>query len=57
MTPQNYQKLYTITFQNVLCEAQVKIFLFHRKVTSHSPDIQAFAFLSIPWFTKSVMPW
>ena len=43
-----------ILSQNVPSEAQVKNFLFHRKVMFHSQDIQVFLFLTIPWFTKSV---
>ena len=38
----------TITSQNVVFEAQVKNFLFHRKVMFHSQDIQVFVFLAIP---------
>ena len=35
-------------------EAQVKNFVFHRKVMFRSRDIQVFVFLANPWFTKSV---
>ena len=41
-----------ITSQNVLYEAQVKNFLFHRKVTFCSQDIQVFVFLTIPDLTN-----
>ena len=34
-----------------------RIFLFRRKVTFRSQDIQTFAFLTIPWFSKSVTSW
>ena len=34
----------------------IRIFWFHRKVISHSQDIQVFVFL-ISWFSKSVTPW
>ena len=44
----------TATSQNVSSEAQVKSFLFRRKIMFRSQDIQVFVFLSIPWFTKSV---
>ena len=47
----------TITSQNVLSEIQVKNFSFCRKVMLRSQDIQGFAFLTIPWFTKSVISW
>ena len=36
-------------------QAQVKNFLFPRKVMYRYQDIQVFVFLSIPWFTKSMM--
>ena len=42
-----------IASQNVSSEAQVKIFLFHRKAIFHSQDIQVFLFS----VTKSVMSW
>ena len=38
----------TITPQNVSFEAQVKNFLFRRKVMFHSQDVQVFVFLTIP---------
>ena len=38
----------TITSQNVSSEAQVKYFLFRRKVMFHSQDIQVFVFLTVP---------
>ena len=44
-----------MTFQKVLCEAQVKNFLLQRKVMFCSQDIQVFVFLTIPWLAKSVM--
>ena len=44
-----------IISQNVSYQAQLKNFLFHRKVMYHSKDIQVFVFLNIPWFTKSIM--
>ena len=37
----------TITSQNVLSEAQVKTFLFCKRVMFHSQDIQDFVFLTI----------
>ena len=40
----------TITSQNLLSKAQVGSFLFHRKSL-------VFVFLTIPWYTKSVMSW
>ena len=46
-----------ITSQNVSSVAQVKNFLFHRKVMFHSQDIQVLVFLTIQWFTKSVTSW
>ena len=45
----------TITSQNVPSEAQIKNFLFQREMIFCSQDIQVFVFLTIPWFTKSVM--
>ena len=33
---------------------RLRIFLYCRKIMFHSEDIQVFAFLTIPWFTKSV---
>ena len=41
----------TITSQNVSFEAQIKNFLFHRKIMFCFQDIQGFVFLIIPWFT------
>ena len=38
----------TITPQNVLSGAQVKTFLFRRKIMFHSEDNQVFVFLAIP---------
>ena len=40
----------TITSQNLLSKTQVESFLFHRKSL-------VFVFLTIPWYTKSVMSW
>ena len=34
---------------------RLRIFLFHRKITYHSPYIHVFLFFNIPWFTKSIM--
>ena len=42
-----YLRCNTIISQNVPSEAQVKNFLFHRKVMFHSQDIQVFVFLAI----------
>ena len=39
-----YLRYKTRTSQNVSYEAQVKDFLFHRKVMFHSQDIQVFVF-------------
>ena len=50
MTLKGYLRYKMITFQNVSSEAQVRIFLFHRKVMFRSQDV-------IPWFTKSGMSW
>ena len=36
---------------------RLRIFLFRWKIMFCSQDIQAFAFLTISWFTKSVMSW
>ena len=47
----------TITSQNVSSEPQVRNFFFGRKVMFRFQDIQVFVFLTIPWFTKSVMSW
>ena len=38
----------TLTSQNLSSEAQVKTFLFRRKIIFHSQDIHVFAFLTIP---------
>ena len=38
---------YKITSQNVLCEAQIKNFLFRGKIMFRSQDIQVFVFLII----------
>ena len=43
-----YLRYKTITFQNVSSNAQVRIFLFHRKVMFRSQDIKVFVFLTIP---------
>ena len=51
----SYLRYKTITSQNVLSEAQVKNFLFRRKVMFRSQDIQVFVFLTILRFSKSVM--
>ena len=37
-----------MTSQNVSSDAQIKNFLFHRKVMFSSQDIQVFIFLTIP---------
>ena len=45
-----------ITCRNVLLsEAQIKIFFLRRKVMFCSQGIQVFAFLTITWFTMSVI--
>ena len=44
----------TMISQNVSSEAQVKFFLFRKKVPFLSQDIQVYAFLTITLFTKSV---
>ena len=41
-----YFRYQTITSQNVLSEAQIKNFLFYRKLMFHSQDIQFFVFLT-----------
>ena len=38
-------------------EAHIKNFLFCKKVMFCSQDIQVLVFLTIPWFTKSVISW
>ena len=35
----------------------LRIFLLHRKVMFRSRDVQLFVFLTILWFSKSVMSW
>ena len=49
-----YLRYKTITSQNVPSKAQIKNFLFRRKIMFRSQDIQVFVLLTIPWFTKSV---
>ena len=44
----------TIMSQDVPSKAQIKNFLYRRKIMFHSQDIQGFVFLTIKWFTKSV---
>ena len=52
---EDYVYYKTIISENVLFEAQVKIFfLYCGKVMFRSEDIQFFVFLTISWFTKSV---
>ena len=53
----DYLRYKTITSKNVSSEAQVKNFLFRRKVMFCSQDIQDFVFTTIQWFTKPVTPW
>ena len=36
---------------------RLRIFLFHRKVMFCSQDVKVFVFLTISWFTKSVLSW
>ena len=43
-----YLRYETRTSQNVSSEAQIKNFLFCRKIMFHSQDIQVFVFLTIP---------
>ena len=43
-----YLRYKTITSQNVPSEAQIKNFLFRRKIMFRSQDIQVFVFLTIP---------
>ena len=42
-----YLRYKTITSQNVPSEAQIKNFLFRRKIMFRSQDIQVFVFLTI----------
>ena len=49
-----YLRYKMLTSQNVSSEAQIKIFLFRRKIIFRYQDIQIFVFLTVPWFTKSV---
>ena len=42
-----YIRYKTITSQNVSFEAQIKNFLFRRKMMFHSQDIQVFLFFTI----------
>ena len=42
-----YLRYKIITSQNVLCEAQIKNFLFRGKIMFRSQDIQVFVFLTI----------
>ena len=44
----------TIMSQDVSSKAQIKKFLYLRKIMFHSQDIPGFVFLTIKWFTKSV---
>ena len=44
----------TIMSQDVSSKAQIKNFLYLRKIMFHSQDIPGFVFLTIKWFTKSV---
>ena len=36
---------------------RLRIFLFQRKAMFYPQNIQAFAFLAIPWFSKSATSW
>ena len=36
---------------------RLRFFLFRRKVSFRSQDIQVFVFLTVPWFPKSVTSW
>ena len=47
----------TIISQIASSEAQVKNFLFRRKVMFCSQDIQVFVFLTISWFSKPATSW
>ena len=49
-----YLRYKAIISQNVPSKAQIKNFLFRRKIMFRSQDVQVFLFLTIPWFTKSV---
>ena len=46
-----------IKSQNVSSEAQFKNFFIFRKVILNSQDVQVFVFLTVPWFTKSLLSW
>ena len=48
MVLKGYLRYKTITSQNVSSEAQIKNFLFRRKIMFRSQDIQVFVFLNIP---------
>ena len=52
-----YLRYKTITSQSVSSKAQVKNFLYRRKVFFRSQDMQVFVFLTIPRSTKSVTSW
>ena len=52
-----YLRYKTIASQNVTSQAQLKNFLFFRKVIFRFRDIQVLVFLTIPWFNKSVTSW
>ena len=56
-TLKGYVRYKTIISQNVSSKAQVKTFLFYKKVRPRSQDIHFFVFLIILWFTKSVTSW
>ena len=47
-TFEGYLRENMITSQNVSSEAQVKNFLFRKKIMFHFQDIQVFVFLTIP---------
>ena len=47
MIVKGYLRYKTITSQNVRSEAQIKNFLFRRKIMFRSQDIQVFVFLTI----------
>ena len=48
MIVKGYLRYKTVTSQNVPSEAQIKNFLFRRKIMFRSQDIQVFVFLTIP---------
>ena len=48
MLLKGYLRYKMITSQNVPSEAQIRNFLFHRKIMFCSQDIQVFVFLTIP---------